>query len=488
MPASTTVRTAEVASQPWRNGGGVTRPLLVRPRGDAWQVRVSVADVSVNGPFSRFPGVQRWFAVLDGAGVVLTIGSTEHLLDTGSDAFSFRGDVAVRCRLVTLAEARGWGLVERGALLVEGDILAWAGAEADLPASARPDAMVDLGGALVTPGLVDCHTHLIYAGQRAGEFEQRLEGASYEDIAKAGGGIRSTVAATRAASDETLFDLARERALVLMSEGVTTIEIKSGYGLTAEHEARCLRVARRLGRELPLAVQTTCLSAHALPPEYAGRADQYIDAVCAWLPALHGEGLVDAVDGFCDRIGFTAEQTRRVFAGARRLGLPVKLHAEQLSDQHGAALAAEYGALSCDHLEYVGADGIAAMAAASTVAVLLPGAFYFLRETRLPPVAALRAAGVPIAIATDHNPGSSPTLSPLLMLSMACTLFRLTPEEALRGMTVFAARALGLGDRGTLAPGKRADFVAWDIAHPNELAYWFGRNPCARVVAGGIER
>jgi len=391
-------------------------------------------------------------------------------------------------RLVTLADARGWGLVERGALLVDGDTVAWAGAESELPSGTHADAEVDLGGLLVTPGLVDCHTHLVYAGQRAGEFEQRLEGATYEEIARAGGGIRSTVAATRAASDETLFDLARERALALMSEGVTTLEIKSGYGLNAEHEARCLRVARRLGRELPLDVRTTCLSAHALPPEFAGRADAYIDAVCAWLPALHGEGLVDAVDGFCDRIGFTAEQTRRVFDAARRLGLPVKLHAEQLSDQHSAVLAAEYGALSCDHLEYVGADGVAAMAAAGTVAVLLPGAFYFLRETRLPPVAELRSAGVPIAVATDHNPGSSPTLSPLLMLSMACTLFRLTPEEALRGMTVNAARALGLADRGKLAAAQRADFVAWDVAHPNELAYWFGRNPCARVVAGGVER
>jgi len=391
-------------------------------------------------------------------------------------------------RLVTLADARGWGLVERGALLVDGDTIAWSGAESELPSGTHADAEVDLGGLLVTPGLVDCHTHLVYAGQRAGEFEQRLEGATYEEIARAGGGIRSTVAATRAASDETLFDLARERALALMSEGVTTLEIKSGYGLNAEHEARCLRVARRLGRELPLDVRTTCLSAHALPPEFAGRADAYIDAVCAWLPALHGEGLVDAVDGFCDRIGFTAEQTRRVFDAARRLGLPVKLHAEQLSDQHSAVLAAEYGALSCDHLEYVGADGVAAMAAAGTVAVLLPGAFYFLRETRLPPVAELRSAGVPIAVATDHNPGSSPTLSPLLMLSMACTLFRLTPEEALRGMTVNAARALGLADRGKLAAAQRADFVAWDVAHPNELAYWFGRNPCARVVAGGVER
>ncbi len=311
------------------------------------------------------------------------------------------------------------------------ETIAWVGADGDLPASLRVDEEIDLGGALVTPGLVDCHTHLVYAGQRAGEFEQRLEGASYEDIARAGGGIRSTVAATRAASDEALFAAARERALALMAEGVTTLEIKSGYGLSAEHEARCLRVARRLGRALPVSVRTTCLSAHALPPEFAGRADDYIDAVCAWLPALHAEGLVDAVDAFCERIAFSVAQTRRVFAAARALGLPVKLHAEQLSDSGGAALAAEFGALSCDHLEYLGAAGVRAMAAAGSVAVLLPGAYYFLRETKEPPVAALREAGVPIAIATDHNPGSSPTLSPLLMLSMACTLFRLTPEEAL---------------------------------------------------------
>jgi imidazolonepropionase len=391
-------------------------------------------------------------------------------------------------RLVTLADARGWGLIERGALLVDGATIAWAGADADLPAALRADAEIDLEGALVTPGLIDCHTHLVYAGDRAGEFEQRLEGASYEEIARAGGGIRSTVAATRAASDETLFAAARERALGLMHEGVTTVESKSGYGLSAEDEARCLRVARRLGRALAIDVKTTCLSAHALPPEFAGRADDYIDAVCGWLPTLHREGLVDAVDAFCDRIGFSAAQTRRVFDTARALGLPVKLHAEQLSDQGGAVLAAQYGALSCDHLEHLGTDGVAAMAAAGSVAVLLPGAFYFLRETRLPPVDALRAAGVPIAIATDHNPGSSPTLSPLLMLSMGCTLFRLTPEEALRGMTVHAARALGLADRGTLAAGRRADFVVWNVAHPNELAYWFGRNPCARVVFAGVER
>ena len=391
-------------------------------------------------------------------------------------------------RLATLAEGSGWGEIERGALVVDGETLAWVGAEADLPGGLSIDAEHDLGGAVVTPGLVDCHTHLVYGGERAREFELRLEGASYEDIARAGGGIRSTVAATRAASDETLFASARARAEALMAEGVTTLEIKSGYGLSAEHEARCLRVARRLGRELPLTVRTTCLSAHALPPEFDGRADDYIDAVCAWLPVLHDEGLIDAVDAFCERIAFTPAQTRRVFAAARGLGLPVKLHAEQLSDMGGAALAAEFGALSCDHLEYLSGAGVQAMAEAGSVAVLLPGAFYFLRETKLPPIAALRAAGVPIAIATDHNPGSSPTLSPLLMLSMACTLFRLTPEEALRGVMVHAARALGLADRGRLAAGQRADFVAWGVQHPNELAYWFGQRPSARVVAGGQER
>ena len=391
-------------------------------------------------------------------------------------------------RLATLADARGWGLVERGAVLVDDDAIAWVGAEHDLAKGTRVDREVDLKGALVTPGLVDCHTHLVYAGQRAGEFERRLEGASYEEIARAGGGIRTTGAATRVASDDELYAAARERALALMSEGVTTLEVKSGYGLSAEHEARCLRVARKLGRTLPLAVRTTCLSAHALPPEFEGRPDDYVDAVCAWLPALQHEGLVDAVDAFCERIAFSPAQTRRVFEAARTLDLPVKLHAEQLSDSGGAALAAEFGALSCDHLEYLSAAGVNAMAEAGSVAVLLPGAFYFLRETKLPPVAGFRAARVPIAIATDHNPGSSPTLSPVLMLSMACTLFRLTPEEALRGMTVHAARALGLADRGMLAAGQRADFAVWDAAHPNELAYWFGRNPCARVIFGGIER
>ncbi len=394
-------------------------------------------------------------------------------------------------RLATLAPLPGgepWGWIGHGALLTEGDTIRWVGGEAALPAGLQAERDVDLGGALLTPGLVDCHTHLVYGGQRAREFELRLQGASYEQIARAGGGIRSTVAATRAAGNEALYAAARERALALMREGVTTIEIKSGYGLSLEHEARCLRVARRLGRELPLTVRTTCLAAHALPPEFDGQPDAYIDAVCAWLPVLHGEGLIDAVDAFCEAIAFSPAQTRRVFDAAQALGLPVKLHAEQLSDSGGAALAASYGALSCDHLEWLSAEGIGAMAAAGTVAVLLPGAFYFLRETRLPPVRTLRDAGVPIAIASDHNPGSSPGLSLLLMLNMGCTFFRLTPEEVLRGATVNAARALGLTDRGMLQAGQRADFAAWDLEHPNELAYWFGRNPCRRVVAGGLER
>lgn len=391
-------------------------------------------------------------------------------------------------RLATLAQDRGWGLIEDGALVTEGETIRWVGPETEVPRDVSIEREVGLGGALVTPGLVDCHTHLVYGGQRADEFEQRLNGASYESIARAGGGIRSTVAATRAASDAALFDLAAVRLDALRAEGVTSIEIKSGYGLTAGDEARCLRVARRLGRERAVSVCTTMLGAHAVPPEFDGRADDYIAAVCDWLPALHAEGLVDAVDAFCDRIAFSPAQTRRVFDAATRLGLPVKLHAEQLSDQGGAALAAGYGALSCDHLEYVSENGIRAMAAAGTVAVLLPGAFYFLHETRLPPVQALREAGVPIAIATDHNPGSSPTLSLLLMVNMACTLFGLTPEEAVRGVTRNGARALGVhASRGELAAGKRADFAVWDLGHPNELAYWFGRNPCIRVVVAGIE-
>jgi imidazolonepropionase len=386
-----------------------------------------------------------------------------------------------------------WGWIERGALVSEdasaGSSLAWVGAEADLPAAMQVDAEHDLGGALVTPGLIDAHTHLVYAGSRAAEFEQRLQGASYAEIARAGGGIRSTVAATRAASDAELFSLAAARAHQLMAEGVTTVEIKSGYGLSDVDEARCLTVARRLGRELPVSVRCTSLAAHAVPAEYAGRSDDYITDACTWLVAQHAAGLVDAVDAFCEHIGFSVVQTERLFQAAQRLGLPVKLHADQLSDQGGAELAARYHALSCDHLEHLSPAGVAAMRAAGTVAVLLPGAYYFLRDTQLPPVQALREAGVPMAIATDHNPGSSPTLSLLLMLNMACTLFRLTPEEAWRGVTVNAARALGLADRGQLAQGQRADFAVWNAEHPRELAYAFGHHErCQRVVFGGVER
>jgi imidazolonepropionase len=370
----------------------------------------------------------------------------------------------------------GWGLIERGALLAEDGTVRWVGAEAELPAGLAVDEELALGGALLTPGLVDAHTHLVYAGNRAHEAELRLQGASYEAIARAGGGIRGTVAATRAASEDELLALARPRLQALRDGGVTTLEAKSGYGLDLATEARCLRVARRLAREAGLTVRCTYLGAHAVPPEFEGRPDDYLDAVIAWLPALQREGLVDAVDAFCETIGFTPAQTRRLFEAARAAGLPVKLHAEQLSDQGGAALAASFGALSCDHLEWLSPEGIAAMRSAGTVAVLLPGAFYFLRETRLPPVAALREAGVPMAVATDHNPGSSPLLSLPLAMHMACSFFRLTPLEAWQGATVHAAQALGLADRGRLAPGQRADLAVWALEHPRELTYGFGHH------------
>jgi imidazolonepropionase len=346
----------------------------------------------------------------------------------------------------------------------------------------------DCGDKLLTPGLIDCHTHLVYAGDRAREFEQRLQGASYEDVARAGGGILSTVRATRAASEDDLLAQATKRAQRLITEGVTTIEIKSGYGLDLDNELKQLRVARRLGRELGIDVRTTCLAAHALPPEFAGRADDYIDFVCgSILPTVVRAGLADAVDVFCDRIGFTLAQADAVFDTATQFGLPVKLHAEQLSDQGGAQLAARYGALSCDHLEYLSENGVAAMAHAGSVAVLLPGAFYFLRETKLPPVDLLRKHRVPIAISTDSNPGSSPTTSLLLMLNLACTLFRLTPSEAFLGITRHAARALGLLDtHGTIEVGKAADMALWDADSAATLCYQIGAPPPVAVFKRGV--
>jgi imidazolonepropionase len=396
------------------------------------------------------------------------------------------------CRAATMAPgaARPYGLIDDAALVVEDERIAWVGPRTDLPAawSSRVIESEDCQGSLITPGLIDCHTHLVYGGDRSHEFELRLGGASYEEVAKAGGGIVSTVKATRAASEPELLAQSRVRLDALLAEGVTTLEIKSGYGLSLEHEAKCLRVARQLGNEAAVDVQATFLGAHALPPEFAGRADDYVDEVLRMLDELHREGLVDAVDAFCERIAFTPAQTERVFKAAKDLGLPVKLHAEQLSDSGGTQLAARYEALSCDHLEWIAEEGAAAMARAGTVAVLLPGAFYFLRETRVPPVALLREHGVPIAISTDCNPGSSPCTSLLLMLNMACTLFRLTPEEALAGVTRIAAQALGLKDRGVLAAGLRADIAIWDVHHPAQLAYAMGLNPLRRALFKGRTR
>ncbi|MFC3676335.1 imidazolonepropionase [Ferrovibrio xuzhouensis] len=383
----------------------------------------------------------------------------------------------------------GFGTLRDGAITIRDGRIDWIGPAAALPADGigPHTAVHDLGGGWITPGLIDCHTHLVYGGDRAHEFELRLNGASYEEIARAGGGIRSTVAATRQADEAELARLSEKRLRPLLAEGVTTLEIKSGYGLDLDNELKSLRVARRLGETHPLRIRTTLLAAHALPPEYQDDADGYIDLVCdRIIPAAAEAGLADAVDAFCEGIGFTPAQTKRVFAAAQRHGLPVKLHAEQLSNLGGAALAASFGALSADHLEYLDEAGVQAMATAGTVAVLLPGAFYVLRETKLPPIDLLRRHGVPIAISTDCNPGTSPVTSLLLMLSMACTLFRLTPAEALAGVTRNAARALGLGAHcGTLEAGKTADFVVWDIDRPASLAYQVGLNPLRQVVFGG---
>jgi imidazolonepropionase len=384
--------------------------------------------------------------------------------------------------LATMVPGAPYGLVAVGAVAIRDGRIAWAGPAADCPIRDLPAQ--DLGGRLVTPGLIDCHTHIVHGGNRAREFELRLEGASYEEIARAGGGIVSTVRATRAASDDALLAGALAHADALIAEGATVIEVKSGYGLDRDTELRMLRTARRIAEVRPVRIRTSFLGAHAVPQGVD--ADTYIDTIC--IPTLHAaaaEGLVDAVDGFCERIAFSPAQIARVFDTAHALGLPVKLHAEQLSNLGGAALAASYGALSADHLEYLDERGVAAMAAAGTVAVILPGAFYTLRETQAPPIALLRAAGVPMAVATDCNPGSSPMSSLLLAMNMACTLFRLTPEEALAGATRNAARALGLDDCGTIEPGKRADLAVWDVEHPAELAYRIGFNPLQSRIFGG---
>ena len=390
-------------------------------------------------------------------------------------------------RLATLEPGRpGLGVIERGAVAAKDGRIAFAGPTAELPTGWDAVNRVGLDGRWVTPGLIDCHTHLVYAGDRAHEFELRLAGATYEEIARAGGGIVSTVKATRAASEDALVAATLPRLEHLIAEGVTTVEVKSGYGLERATETRMLAAARRLARERDVEVVTSFLGAHALPPEADGDKERFIDEVCAMIPAIAREKLADAVDAFCEGIAFSPEQTARVFRAAQAAGLPVKLHADQLSNLHGARLAAEHGALSADHLEYTDEDGVAAMAGAGTVAVLLPGAFYVLREKQLPPVEALRRHGVPIALATDSNPGTSPITSLLLTMNMAATLFRLTVDEALAGVTREAARALGrLADIGTLEPGKRCDLAVWDIERPAELIYRIGFNPLhARVRSG----
>ncbi|MDP2581022.1 imidazolonepropionase [Shimia thalassica] len=395
--------------------------------------------------------------------------------------------IFVDLNAATMGDSVGaYGLIEDAAIVVDGGMIDWVGPKADLPARFADAPRTSLGGRLVTPGLIDCHTHIVHGGDRAVEFEMRLNGASYEEVARAGGGIVSTVKATRGATEAELLEDALRRVDVMIAEGVTSIEVKSGYGLDEETELRMLRVARSIMANRRIRVKTTFLGAHATPAEYNGRDDAYIDDVCiSALRAAHAEGLVDAVDGFCEGIAFQPDQIARVFDVAQELGLPVKLHAEQLSNLGGAKLAAAYGALSADHIEYLDEEGIKAMAKAGTVAVILPGAFYTLRETQSPPIDLLRKHGVPMALATDINPGSSPLNSLLLTLNMGCTLFRMTPEEALRGATCNAARALGLTDTGTLAAGLRAEMAVWDVKHPAELAYRIGFNPLHSRIFGG---
>ncbi|MEX2939866.1 imidazolonepropionase [Serratia fonticola] len=389
--------------------------------------------------------------------------------------------------IVTMRDGK-YHIISNGAIAVRAGKIVWMGEQASMPALTATRT-VQLDGGIITPGLVDCHTHLVFGGNRSGEFEQRLNGVSYAEIAAQGGGIISTVKATRDAEEELLLEQALFRLRPLLAEGVTCVEIKSGYGLTLASELKMLRVARRLAKILPVEVKTTCLAAHALPPEYAGRSDDYIDLVCnTIIPEAAAAGLADAVDAFCEHLAFSPEQVERVFAAAELAGLPVKLHAEQLSALGGSALAARHHALSADHLEYATEQDAIAMAAAGTVAVLLPGAYYLLRETQCPPVELFRKHGVKMAIASDANPGTSPVLSLRLMINMACTLFRLTPEEALAGVTLHAAKALGLQEtHGSLEVGKVADFVHWPLSHPAELAYWLGGQlPCKVIFRGEL--
>ena len=405
-------------------------------------------------------------------------------------SYQFGNSLWTNANLATMdGYGKPYGIIPNGAIGVTEGKISWLGAMADLPGAPAglSENVIDCKGALITPGLIDCHTHLIFGGNRIEEFEKRLGGSSYEEIAREGGGIRSTVAATRSASEEDLFESATLRLQKLIDEGVTTIEIKSGYGLDVKTEMKMLRVARRLGKEHSIRVQTTFLGAHTLPAEYSGNSRGYIDLVCKeMLPEIAKNSLADAVDVFCEGIAFTVEETRRVFVAAAELGLPIKIHAEQLSNLGGTKLACEFGALSADHLEYLDEEGVKSMADSGTVAVLLPGAFYFLRETMLPPIASLRKQKVPIAIATDLNPGSSPASSLLMILNMATTLFQLTPEEALTGVTLNASRALGLQDRkGKLAIGFDADFVIWDIQEPAELSYWIGNTKPNSIVLAG---
>jgi len=389
-------------------------------------------------------------------------------------------------QIATMTPDKPYGLIENGAIVISADRIKWVGVEKELPDEFAGIQGKNLEGRLVTPALIDCHTHLVYGGSRATEFELRLNGASYEEIARNGGGILSTVTATRNASEDELLAQSLPRLDALLSEGVATIEIKSGYGLDIETEIKMLRVARQLGKERSVRVKTSFLGAHAIPPEFSGKADAYIDFVCEEvLSAVHYENLADAVDGFCENIAFSPNQISKVFEKAKSFGLPVKLHAEQLSNLGGARLAAKYGALSADHLEFLDQTGVEVMGESGTVAVLLPGAFYMLRETQLPPLDSLRKAEVPIAIATDCNPGSSPLTSILLCMNMACTLFRMTPEEALCGVTIIAAQALGIGDEvGTIEVGKKAELAVWNVDQPAELAYRVGFNPLEEMVIG----